>query len=122
MDEDVVEEATTEIRDLSTSGADLRQDPDFGDEGSAEDGGYEGDGSSSDESATSAEHSASAMAPLESARPFENLAALPPDMADAMESFKLSILRHKLNGWTEVAAEDVLEALAGLRHLVMSST
>ena len=26
---------------------------------------------------------------LESARPFENLAALPPDLADAMESFKL---------------------------------
>ena len=58
----------------------------------------------------------------ESARPFENLAALPPDLPDAMESFKLAILRHKLSGWTEVSAEDVLEALNGLRHLVMTAS
>ncbi|HEY2841036.1 MAG TPA: hypothetical protein VGJ26_17915 [Pirellulales bacterium] len=122
MDEDVVEEATTEIRDpanRSTSGADLSQGPDFGDEGNEGDSGISHDGAASTEYGADVEDLGSAP---ESARPFENLAALPPDLADAMESFKLAILRHKLSGWTEVSAEDVLEALNGLRHLVMSAS
>jgi hypothetical protein len=61
-----------------------------------------------------------ADAPLESIRPFENLPELPADLAEAMEMFKLSILRHKLDAWTHVAAEDVLLALDGLKHLVLA--
>ena len=37
---------------------------------------------------------------------------------DAFESFKLSILRHKLAGWVDVAADDVLAALSALKQLV----
>jgi hypothetical protein len=60
------------------------------------------------------------QAPVESIRPFEDLPELPADLAEAMEMFKLSILRHKLDGWSQVAAEDVLLALAGLRQLVLA--
>jgi len=124
MDEDVVAEVTTEIKDPAareTTGPDLSEGPDFGDEG------YEGDGASAYDDGESASGELTAgvedMGPApESARPFENLAALPPDLADAMESFKLAILRHKLSGWAEVSAEDVLEALNGLRHLVMTAS
>jgi hypothetical protein len=59
-------------------------------------------------------------APVESFRPFEHLPELPADLAEAMEMFKLSILRHKLDGWNKVAEEDVLLALDGLRQLVLA--
>ncbi|MBX9788505.1 MAG: hypothetical protein K2Y37_06280 [Pirellulales bacterium] len=52
--------------------------------------------------------------------PLASLPALPDDMADAFEAFKLSILRHKLGGWSEVSADDVIAALAALKHLVLA--
>jgi hypothetical protein len=51
------------------------------------------------------------------ARPFENLAALPADLHEAVESFKLAILHHKLNEWREVAVADVVGALRALEQL-----
>lgn len=51
-------------------------------------------------------------------RPFESLAELPDDLADALESFKLAILRHKTAGWAEVSPDDVLASLAALSELV----
>ncbi|MBX3412538.1 MAG: hypothetical protein KF708_07610 [Pirellulales bacterium] len=53
-------------------------------------------------------------------RPFESLAELPDDLADALESFKLAILRHKTAGWAEVSPDDVLASLAALRELVLA--
>ena len=53
-------------------------------------------------------------------RPFASLAELPADLADAFESFKLAILRHKLAGWSEVAREDVLGALDSLKGLALA--
>jgi hypothetical protein len=50
-------------------------------------------------------------------RPFENLAALPADLHEAFESFKLAILHHKLNDWREVAIADVVGALRALEQL-----
>ena len=50
-------------------------------------------------------------------RPFENLAALPPDLQDAFEAFKLAVLHHRLSGWQEVACDDVLAALDALKQL-----
>jgi hypothetical protein len=79
----------------------------FGDE---EQAAYEQDeagGSSGDESPR-----APAPAPLAS------LPELPDDLMDAFESFKLSILRHKLAGWVDVAADDVIAALSALKQLV----
>ncbi|MGD9646509.1 MAG: hypothetical protein AB7U73_12410, partial [Pirellulales bacterium] len=52
--------------------------------------------------------------------PLASLPQLPDDMADAFEAFKLSILRHKLAGWTDVSVDDVVAALSALKHLVLA--
>ncbi len=94
----------------SPVGPDLDQGPDFGEERSAP--------FAADEAP--ARNLYLADAPVESIRPFENLPELPADLAEAMEMFKLSILRHKLDGWSHVAAADVLLALDGLKQLVLA--
>jgi hypothetical protein len=48
------------------------------------------------------------------------LAELPEDLAEAFESFKLSIVRHRLAGWHEAARDDVLAALDALRELALA--
>jgi hypothetical protein len=53
-------------------------------------------------------------------RPFENLAELPDDLADAFESFKLAILRHKSAGWAEITRDDVLASLDSLKALAIA--
>lgn len=55
-------------------------------------------------------------------RPFENLADLPADLADAFEAFKLAILLHKGDGWSRIPREDVLAALDALKQLACSPT
>jgi len=53
-------------------------------------------------------------------RPFEQLADLPADVAEAFESFKLAILHHKLAGWAEISCHDLLGALESLKQLAMA--
>lgn len=53
-------------------------------------------------------------------RPFETLAELPDDLADAFEAMKLAILHHKLSGWDQVARDDVLASLDALRQLALA--
>jgi len=53
-------------------------------------------------------------------RPFENLAELPEDLAEAFEQFKLAILTHKLTGWEEVSRSDVLGVLESLKQLALA--
>ena len=57
---------------------------------------------------------------IASVRPFERVSDLPEDLADAFDSFKLAILRHKLAEWEEVSRDDVLAAVDGLRQLVLA--
>jgi hypothetical protein len=54
---------------------------------------------------------------VEFVRPFENLAELPDDLAEAFEGFKLAILRHKAEGWSQISREDVLASLDALKEL-----
>ena len=54
---------------------------------------------------------------VELVSPFANLNDLPEDMADAFESFKLSILRHKADQWREVTLDDTLASLEALKSL-----
>jgi hypothetical protein len=52
--------------------------------------------------------------------PFAHLVELPDDLAEAFESFKLAIVRHRLAGWHEAARDDVLAALDALRELALA--
>jgi hypothetical protein len=50
-------------------------------------------------------------------KPFADLPALPDDLSDAFENFKLGILRHKTAGWQEVSCADVIRTLEALKAL-----
>ena len=54
-------------------------------------------------------------------RPFENLPALPEDLREATELFKLAILAHKMTGWTECPAATVLKTLDALKTLTLAT-
>ena len=79
--------------------------PDFGDD---------------EESASSTNYSAESSVDDDrpAVAPFENLAELPPDLADAFDAFKLAILRHKADAWQQIAPADVLASLDALKELV----
>ncbi|QDS87413.1 hypothetical protein EC9_15910 [Rosistilla ulvae] len=51
------------------------------------------------------------------AQPFAGLPELPPDMSEALEMFKLAILRHKAAQWGDVSQETVLKVISGLQAL-----
>ena len=51
---------------------------------------------------------------------FENLAELPEDVAEATESMKLAILRHKLSDWEEISRADMSNVLDALKKLIKS--
>lgn len=53
-------------------------------------------------------------------RPFADLAALPDDVAEAFEQFKLVILSHKLSGWDAISRDDLLGALDALKALALA--
>jgi hypothetical protein len=53
-------------------------------------------------------------------RPFANLAALPDELAEAFEGFKLAILHHKLAGWRDITRDDVLASLDSLKQLALT--
>jgi hypothetical protein len=53
-------------------------------------------------------------------RPFEQLAELPEDVAEAFEQMKLAILRHKADGWTEITCDELLAALDSLKELALA--
>jgi hypothetical protein len=62
----------------------------------------------------SAAFSAEPAAPF---RPFENLPAMPADLKEAFEMFKLAVISHKLADWQDIALEDVLSILDALKQL-----
>jgi hypothetical protein len=55
---------------------------------------------------------------VDAVQPFAGLEDLPDDLAEAFEEFKLAILRHKTEGWTQISADDVLASLEALKQLV----
>ena len=56
--------------------------------------------------------------PVQLVRPFADLPDLPADLADAFDTFKLAILRHKTEGWEQTTPEDVIRCLDSLKQLV----
>lgn len=57
---------------------------------------------------------------IDPVRPFEDLPELPKDLAEAVEALKLSIVQHKMNGWRDTSADDVLCALNALKQLALA--
>lgn len=47
--------------------------------------------------------------------PFAALPTLPPDVADALEQFKLCIVRHRSTQWSDVSQKTMLDTLDALR-------
>jgi hypothetical protein len=54
--------------------------------------------------------------------PFEHLPPLPDDLSEALEALKLAIVRHRAAGWKDVAPQDVLLALEGLKALLTAAS
>lgn len=94
------------------SGPPTPEGPDFGDED-------ERRGSSADGSTATGEFPADS-APVEYVQPFANLAELPDDLAEAFESYKLAILRHKAEKWERISRDDVLGSLDALKQLALA--
>lgn len=57
---------------------------------------------------------------VEFVRPFEKLAELPDDVTEVFESFKLVVLRHKMDGWKDVSCDDMLASLDALKELALA--
>ena len=47
--------------------------------------------------------------------PFAQLPSLPVDIAEALEQFKLAVIRHRADSWGEVPQADVIKAIDALR-------
>lgn len=83
------------------------EDPDFGDED-----GFASATASNDEGDDELPWENNA-GPGES--PFSALPSLPVDLAEALEQFKLAIIRHRADSWAEVSQADVLKSLDALK-------
>ena len=104
--------------------------PDADEEASADWTGSEGGSSdSSDRSAESDDETASSDEELNmqaagktmpKVRPFEEIADLPDDLADAFEAMKLAILHHKISGWEKISEEEVVSSLIALQQLTVA--
>lgn len=57
---------------------------------------------------------------IDPVRPFEDLPELPKDLAKAVETFKLAIIQHRMNGWRDTSVDDVLCALNALKQLALA--
>jgi hypothetical protein len=90
-------------------------DPDFGDE-SAPTGSHATD-ADSDDLAAWEEGSSSNSVTEES--PFAKLPSLPVDVAEALEQFKLAIIRHRSMSWSEVSQADTVRVLDALKSFAL---
>ena len=91
--------------------------PDFGDEDeptgrSDHDDAFDGEASATDKSEVAT--------PIERMRPFEGLADLPDDVLEAVENFKLLILKHRREGWTALGQGDMVSALEALKQMALA--
>jgi hypothetical protein len=89
-------------------------------ESSADDALDEADSDFADDGVIASGHLAVAEATRAAVRPFAELPALPADVSDAFEAYKLAILRHKLSGWQEISRDDMLASLDALGQLVLA--
>jgi hypothetical protein len=84
--------------------------PDFGDE----DGGEQPPRSEFHDGFADEENAPPAV------RPFQAIGALPDDVVEAFEGYKLAILRHKREGWREITLDEMLATLDSLKELALA--
>ena len=103
------EEETRNSKDISEG---PRYDgPDFGDES---------DSSGAIATADDALYDEVVDAPAEPmVSPFASLPTLPVDVADALEQFKLAVIRHRTRNWEEFSRDDLLRTLEALRQFAL---
>lgn len=89
----------------------LAEGPDFGDEDSENIASYD----SSDTSSGLAE---SFDVSGDQGNPFAELGQLPPDVADALEQFKLCVIRHRSSNWSDFSQSNMVQVLDALRSFV----
>jgi hypothetical protein len=116
----LVEEDEDDARDVRSdrdgsdrieSGA-LAEGPDFGDE----DRGSDAIGSgSNDLDGAGDTYGVDGDSVVASGNPFSELGTLPLDIADALEQFKLSIIRHRASRWSEMSQSQMLTVIDALR-------
>ena len=99
--------------DEASAGPDYTSGPDFGD-GDA----YSARVNNTIESAPRELDAPMMVAPGEGIRPFENLQELPADLQNALDEFKIAILRHKSAGWEDVDAAQVTGHLYALIQMI----
>lgn len=58
---------------------------------------------------------------VERVNPFVSLGELPPDVSEAMEQFKLAIIRHRSASWIDIPQSKMLQAIEALRTFAQSS-
>jgi hypothetical protein len=90
-------------------------DPDFGDEPNGKEGAVVTADADADEEAPWDESQSGEPA----VSPFASLPALPVDVADALEQFKLAIIRHRAGSWAEFSQQDMLLTLDALRAFAL---
>lgn len=86
-------------------------EPDFGDEPSELSGRVQDSVATADEDDLSRDEASSDPG----ISPFASLPTLPVDVADALEHFKLAIIRHRSTQWSEFSQENMLQTLDALR-------
>jgi hypothetical protein len=90
----------------------LAEGPDFGDEDRQSDS-IEADSNDLDGSLDA--YGVDGESAAASGNPFSELGGLPLDIADALEQFKLSIIRHRASKWSEVSQSQMLTVIDALR-------
>lgn len=53
--------------------------------------------------------------------PFASLGELPPDIAEAVEQFKLAIIRHRASSWIDISQSKMLQVIDALRTFAQST-
>ncbi len=107
------EREQAESRNLNDVAEGPRYDgPDFGDEADA--------GGAAVAAVADALDDEIAEGPVEpTVSPFASLPTLPVDVADALEQFKLAIIRHRTSGWEEFNRDDLVRTIDALRQFAL---
>lgn len=112
------EDEESEDRFDDGSNGPLAEGPDFGDEDSVSD-----DDPSRIQAADSqnaADELLDNSGEIVKENPFASLGQLPPDLAEAVEQFKLAIIRHRSASWMDISQSKLLNVIDALRTFAQS--